>query len=472
MILDLRQKQYFKTEASFHDAMKLLQKYLKAGVHKKSHEELEQFFFEQLDLSNDYESNLLERAIDYHNALQIEKGVDPYTTQIAALTEALAKSTADNISVSLTAQSISLEQAFEDFLNNAKVGWSESGGMEQAYRRDNFPILKELVGDLKTHQLTKIHVNELMKVLQNLPSNRSKHRAYRDLSLRDFLSIKVPEEHKFAKLTLKRYLTQFGTFFRWLKSNDYTTIDLDAPLRNIKIKAIRSVDQRPLYTESDIRKLFNSQQYIQGTHKKPSHFWVPLIALYTGARLNEICQLSTSDIIKESTTERWCFDINENKTEDTLKSLKKPFHARLVPIHKKLIELGFIDFHKMQKKHKHKRLFPDLPYVGTANKYGDKLQRWFNRTYQKTSGTSNKGTSFHSLRHTFITHLVNDKQVDPNRIAVGLGQTPTGGVTQTTYTKTASLKDYISLFDKANFDGCYDSHAIRRWDKQLFNQQP
>ena len=122
MILDLRQKQYFKTEASFHDAMKLLQKYLKAGVHKKSHEELEQFFFEQLDLSNDFESNLLERAIDYHNALQIEKGVDPYTTQIAALTEALAKSTADNISVSLTAQSISLEQA-----ESPRVSWRPIG---------------------------------------------------------------------------------------------------------------------------------------------------------------------------------------------------------------------------------------------------------------------------------------------------------------------------------------------------------
>lgn len=69
-------------------------------------------------------------------------------------------------------------------------------------------------------------------------------------------------------------------------------------------------------------------------------------------------------------------------------------------------------------------------------------------------GTS-KGTSFDSLRHTVISHLVNDKQVVANRIAVGLGQTPTGGVTQTIYTKTLSFRDYAQYFDLIDFDGWY-----------------
>ena len=119
--------------------------------------------------------------------------------------------------------------------------------------------------------------------------------------------------------------------------------------------------------------------------------------------------------------------------DQTKKSLKQPYHARLVPIHKRLIELGILDYHRSLKTAKQKRLFPDLPYVSNNNRFGDKLQRWFNRTYRNECGISTPNTSFHSLRHTVITHLVNDKGVDPNKIAIGLGQTPVGGVTQTVY---------------------------------------
>jgi integrase len=32
--------------------------------------------------------------------------------------------------------------------------------------------------------------------------------------------------------------------------------------------------------------------------KDPVHHWIPLIAAYTGARLSEICQLRTKDIVE------------------------------------------------------------------------------------------------------------------------------------------------------------------------------
>ena len=139
-------------------------------------------------------------------------------------------------------------------------------------------------------------------------------------------------------------------------------------------------------------------------------------------------------------------------------------------MHKKLIALNFIEYIKHLKKIKHKRIFQDLPYVAGANKYGDKLQRWFNRTYvgKNRCDITTKNTSFHSLRHTVITHLVNEAGIDPNKIAVGMGQTPQGGVTQTVYTKTPALKDYIGFFDKINFDTSFDTQLIRRWNKHDF----
>lgn len=466
VMLDIRQKQYFKDEESFHHGMKLLQEYLSANVNNLDLANAEEFFFKFIDDSSLYDITSLNQAIKYHNALQIEKGTDPFRLQISELSNLLS-SQLNQSNTGVTG--ITLEQAFDDFLRNKRSGWNDHGGMESAFKSSYFPVIKGVVGDIKTNEITKIHTNEIIKILQNLPSNKSKFAQYRDLSFKDFLTIQVPESHKISQITLRRYLGQIGAFFRWLKSNDYTSIDLDAPLKNIKVKVKRSVDQQPAYSKSDLKKLFNSKIYLQGSHKSPSHFWVPLIALYTGARLNEICQLSIADIYVEKSTNRWVFDINEDKNDDPLKSLKKPFHARLVPIHSKLKELGFIDFFRQQQKLKIKKLFPDLPYISSANKYGDKLQRWFNRTYQTSCKITSNGTSFHSFRHTVISHLVNEKNVDDNKIAIGLGQTPVGGVTRKTYTKVTKFKDYSIYFDLIDFDDCFDSSAIRRWDKHLFN---
>lgn len=199
---------------------------------------------------------------------------------------------------------------------------------------------------------------------------------------------------------------------------------------------------------------------------------MPLIGIFTGARLNEICQMTTDDIHQDPVTKRWVFDINANDEQQSKKSLKQPYHARLVPIHKRLIELGILDYHRSLKTAKQKRLFPDLPYVSNNNRYGDKLQRWFNRTYRNECGITTTNTSFHSLRHTVITHLVNDKGVDPNKIAIGLGQTPVGGVTQTVYTKRQSHESYFKYFDQIDLSDAFDTKEIRGWKFHLFNRKP
>lgn len=468
-MMDLRAKQYFKDEESYHRAMKLFQRFLAAQSRCSSFDELQLEFFDHLDDTTDHESELLTRASDYFKSKQLDTGKDPYAEALRQLNDVMSSHKISQPTDS-GAISITLNFAFEEFLMNASSAWKKTSGMEDGYRTIYFPLFKELVGEVSSDKLTKAHVNEYIKLVQSLPANKTKNPIYREKSIRDFLDAPAKLEHRLSPITKKRYLAQMSRFFKWLRSNDYSMIDLDLPFSNVKISKNRSVDQQAAYTNLDIKKLFNSKQYTQGLHKQASHFWVPLIALYTGARLNEICQLSTADIKQDKASGRWVYDFNENLEDDPNKSLKKSFHARLVPVHARLIDLGFLKYIADQRKKKSKKLFPDLPYVRDANKYGDKLQRWFNRTYtQKSCGISTKNTSFHSLRHTVITHLVNEKQVDANQIAVGMGQTPQGGVTQTTYTKRSTLTQYIDHFDKIDFDNCYDYKLIRRWDRHTFS---
>ena len=76
----------------------------------------------------------------------------------------------------------------------------------------------------------------------------------------------------------------------------------------------------------------------------------PLIGLYSGMRLEEICQLYCEDIVEKNSI--WCFDINQNPSKDGTvdKQLKNLNAVRLVPIHDRLRELGFLEHVQKMKK--------------------------------------------------------------------------------------------------------------------------
>lgn len=472
---DMRAQQYFKSEESFHAAMKLFQQFLKASAQYPDFESLSKNFFDNLDDSSGNDTDLLERAVNYHASIQLQSGQNPYARELEQLKQLVQSHITTSSGSSSSANklhAVKIDDAFDEFIRQRVAGWRSDSTAENSYRVSYYPIFKAVVGDVLTTHITKRHINDFIGVVLSLPANKTKIAAYKDKSVLDFPKLNIPDKHKLSATSQEKYLSRIGMFLKWLRTNDYTDVELALPLTNIKLNKKQANEKRSIYTKSDLKKLFNSEKYRHGNHKMASHFWVPLIGIHTGARLNEICQLGIDDIRQDPATDRWVFDINADQSSDPHKSLKQPYHARLVPIHKRLIELGILDYHKALKAGKQKRVFPDLPYVSNNNRYGDKLQRWFNRTYRNECGITTANTSFHSLRHTVITHLVNDKGVDPNKIAIGLGQTPIGGVTQTVYTKRQSHEAYFKYFDQIDFSDAFDTKEIRGWKFHLFNRKP
>lgn len=107
----------------------------------------------------------------------------------------------------------------------------------------------------------------------------------------------------------------------------------------------------------------------QQRYLRPHYYWSPLLELYTDARIEELCQLHLNDIRKVDGI--WCFDINDNTPD---KKLKSPASKRLVPIHTRLIELGFLDY---KKRVKGTRLFPELKR--RRDGYSQDASKWFGR---------------------------------------------------------------------------------------------
>ena len=76
----------------------------------------------------------------------------------------------------------------------------------------------------------------------------------------------------------------------------------------------------------------------------------------------------------------------------------------MIPIHPKLIDMGFLLYVTYQRKNKQRKLFSVLQRQG-HNGYAGPIQHWFAR-YLDTLKIRDKSKVFHSFRHTFETMAV------------------------------------------------------------------
>ncbi len=126
-------------------------------------------------------------------------------------------------------------------------------------------------------------------------------------------------------------------------------------------------------------------------------YWIPLLGLYTGARLGELCQLQVTDVRQEEGA--WLVDINEMFEGQRVKS---DAGWRKVPVHSELVRLGFLDYADATKKAGHASLWPRLHLREGKPSHG--YSAWFNNVPRKAI----KGVTipdFHSLRHTVRTAM-------------------------------------------------------------------
>jgi integrase len=95
----------------------------------------------------------------------------------------------------------------------------------------------------------------------------------------------------------------------------------------------------------------------------------------------------------------WCFSFNN----DGLKKLKNLSSIRSIPIHSKLVELGFLNFVSHRRERNDLRIFPELPWK-ELDGYQRNASKWFS-DYRRRCGIVSTKKTFHSFRHTVSNHL-------------------------------------------------------------------
>lgn len=195
-----------------------------------------------------------------------------------------------------------------------------------------------------------------------------------------------------------KYLRSASTLFEVAQSAGSYSQDKQLPTRGHKLftkrdkKRASSGSGYKSFTADELKKIFDPVNYI--TQKTtPTDFWLPMLGLFTGGRLNELCQLLPNDI--KNVGGIWSISITDENEKQSLKTIAS---KRIIPLHSRLIELGFLEFVEDMNRSGYEMLFPYL----TANAFGNYSETPSERfgKYLDSVGIVDDQKVFHSFRST------------------------------------------------------------------------
>jgi len=182
------------------------------------------------------------------------------------------------------------------------------------------------------------------------------------------------------------------------------------PCEGISIKAGKGkAKPRIAYEREHLAALFGSAVWTADARpvggRGEAAYWLPLLALYSGARLEELGQLRLIDIGPEtylaaddSEAVATVFRIVEDEADGL--TVKNAASVRRVPVHPELIRLGFLRYVDDLRSREQKWLFPDLDPDRDGTRTAS-WSKWYGRWLRKEAGIVDKRVTFHSFRHSF-----------------------------------------------------------------------
>ena len=340
-----------------------------------------------------------------------------------------------------------LREALDAYVKAKTLTWSAASAKDIPPQVRQFvEIVRELEHgrDIRVDELSREHIRSYFDTLKHLPCRLCGQRQFagkgwlqladmgRSGQIERLLSVKTMEVRQ---TNVRSFVNWCELEYRGAVQAKYVNSGFPKVLSDKDIR--RKGVKREAFTQDELKALFGDMgKYVQATEGVPSRFWVPLIALYSGMRLEEICQLHLSDIVKVDGV--LCFSINEESGgSGYVKHVKSSAGIRKVPVHPHLWdELGLKKFvasrwtKTPEEKYTSTLLFPDLQErVNAVNhatvKLGSALTHWFTR-YRRSVGVGGQHgepstKAFHSFRHTVIEYLHKEARVDLSMLQAVVG---------------------------------------------------
>lgn len=284
------------------------------------------------------------------------------------------------------------------WLSDAIEDWRVNGGnkfSEQTWNYSyaaSFRVFRELVGDrrrdrvatdgttefgirdIEMHRLTRAHIAAFKAALKELPPNQGKSTADVEAweRIREGRKTKAPKP---SLQSIDQKIRHIAPFIFFAKKKAWVSLEIQDEMELTKSAAGADLQKQEkqsnkvrgsvALSDSELQKLFMQPAFLEGAKKAAWRYWIPLICLHQGARVSEAAGLYSDDVVlidgvhclsfipdspeDENDPDEGSDDTDRRRkvmagTGEEYRRLKNKASRRVIPIHPKLIELGFLDF--------------------------------------------------------------------------------------------------------------------------------
>ena len=294
--------------------------------------------------------------------------------------------------------------------------------------------LIQVIGDRPVGRVREDDLLKFKDVLLDAPANFRK--LLKTDNILEAVKLNAKRAQPFALMSHitvnTKYLGALREVFAWAQANNMTPGKTN-PAISLRVKATRErgKKRRLPFSPSLLKQLFDTPIYrgckspdrlfeSGNAHVHDHRFWAPLLALFSGARLNELGQMEVADIKAHNDmphlfvrTARDPEEYGDDLDADLSgadRSLKTASAERKIPIHEELLRIGFLNYvaelRDSAKPGQPQRLFPRWNKAADGY-YSSVFSKWFNGRFLVKHGLKTPKHVFHSLRHNFKDALRN-----------------------------------------------------------------
>ncbi|HHQ4568671.1 TPA: tyrosine-type recombinase/integrase [Aeromonas hydrophila] len=251
----------------------------------------------------------------------------------------------------------------------------------------------------------------------------------RNLSTERLLKAKTISEYRSACAQMLNFAVQM----------EYTAKN---PFDQVKIRCAQPTP-RQRWELPQLKTLFSSESFTQHAYNNVDDYWIPLVLLHTGARPAEICQLRVSDVMTQDNIA--CFNITD---EGEAQSIKNGNSRRLVPIHSRLIALGFLHYVELRRRQGHVQLF-SCTATGEFGEWTKNFECRFSRYLGKLGFVAGQRPTAYGFRHTVIDEL--QQRDTPEHAVADLAGHSKIGFTYRHYGKKSTVQRLQAVVEQLDF---------------------
>ena len=263
----------------------------------------------------------------------------------------------------------------------------------------------DVVGDHPIERYKKDDARAFKRLLLALPKHWRKLPETRNGTIQEAMEVaQTLSLETISPATINKALNRVGNFWGWAEGHyDNLTGNLMGGLAvNDSVKAR---DKRKPFSAGQLTTLFSSPLFVGCRSERiraqrgntdmrdTPWFWLPILSLYSGARLNELCQLHVDDVKLDHEVPHLV--LTDEREDQSIKTGNK----RCSPLHTQPLTIGFADFVAARRKRGPGLLFAQLKQ-NKFGSYSDRMSKDFANYIRKIDVWEDK-TSFHSFRHNF-----------------------------------------------------------------------